>query len=35
MATGQKSEEAYQPSDWTAEGRDSSSQAMLNYICSL
>ena len=35
MATGQKSEEAYQPSDWIAIGRDPSSQAMLKYICSL
>jgi hypothetical protein len=35
MATGQKSEEAYQPSDWIAIGGDSSSQAMLKYICSL
>lgn len=35
MATGQKSEEAYQPSDWIAIGSDTSSQAMLKYICSL
>jgi len=35
MATGQKSEEAYQPSDWMDIGRDPSSQAMLRYICAL
>jgi len=35
MATGQKSEEVYQPSDWIAIGNDTSSQAMFNYVCSL
>jgi len=35
MAAGQKSEEAYQPSDWVMIGKDTSSQALLNYVCSL
>jgi hypothetical protein len=35
MATGQKSEEAYKPSEWVAIGGDQSSQAMYKYICSL
>lgn len=35
MASGQKSEEAYQPSDWVMIGKDTSSQALLNYVCSL
>ena len=35
MATGQKSEEAYQPSEWINIGQDASSQAMLKYICAL
>lgn len=35
MASGQKSEEAYQPSDWVMIGKDTSSQAMLTYVCSL
>ena len=35
MATGQKSDEVYNPSDWMPIGSDPSSQAMYKYICSL
>jgi hypothetical protein len=34
MAVGQKSDEAYQPSDWVMIGKDASSQAMLTFVCS-
>jgi hypothetical protein len=34
MAVGQKSDEAYQPSDWVMIGNDASSQAMLTFVCS-
>ena len=34
MAVGQKSDEAYQPSDWVMIGKDPSSQAMLTFVCS-
>jgi hypothetical protein len=35
MAGGQKTEEAYQPTEWVDIGHDPTSQAMLKYICSL
>ncbi|MFM7698450.1 MAG: surface-adhesin E family protein [Limnohabitans sp.] len=35
LAAGQKSEEAHQPSDWVPIGTDTSSQALLSYVCSL
>jgi hypothetical protein len=35
MAGGNKTEEVYQPTEWVTIGADSSSQALLKFVCSI